>query len=77
MLAGLTVKLVLDVMLPGFKVYVLAPEGVITADEPGQILLLLTEVKPMVGVGLTVIGIISASDEALVQPVTLFVPLIV
>ena len=76
LLAGLTVKLEFDIMLPGFSVYELAPDGVITADDPGQILLLLTEVKPIVGVGFIVIGTISTSDEALEHPAA-FVPLIV
>ena len=67
LLIGLTVKLVFDVIFPGFKVYVFAPEGVITTDAPGQMLLLLAEVKPIVGEGM----IVTVVDAVLLHPVLL------
>ena len=74
---GLKVKLV-PVKLPGFRVYVLAPVGLITNDEPLQIALPLPKgMILIVGVGLTIILVVSALDTAFAQPVVLLLPFIV
>ncbi len=74
---GLTVKLV-PVWLPGFKVYVFAPLGVITTDAPLQITLLLPNgAIVIVGVAFTVILAMPWFDAALAQPVALLLPSIV
>ena len=76
MAVGLTVKLVLDIKLPGNNVYVLAPFGVIVTLLPLQIVLDDIELKPMVGVAFTVTVLVKLLDEVLKQP-KLLVPLIV
>ena len=78
---GLNVKLV-PVKLPGVNVYVPEPGvivGVIVTGVPLQITLLLPNgTILMVGVGLTIIVVVSAPlANELEQPVTLLLPLIV